>query len=507
MPKLQDAAAAKEIEGSQDDIPAFDLSAQDIKDKITRSTIENRPDIIKAIHQCGLLTKDIGEEALRLAAQHNMLDIASVLVLDCQIDVDAYDKSKPLSYSTEETHKTPLGIAIEFGHERIASFFLSQGARVDKYTHTSSFLGDCTPLALAIISENKSSNPKLIETLMQHHASLQNLNELALLSLPKMTNPKAIEHLLDYGLDPKLQFDNKSLLTRCFEENNYIFAAKLIQAGADVFVTDSAGQSYLHKSQDPKLTQLLLEKGLDPELEDKEGRSPILCVDKQSAELLADRGANVTKLSVHSHTVLSSPKLALLLINLGQDFNKVEDGTTPLHRLAKGASRNGYLQVLELILTKANVDPNIATAHGQNALHFAFGENKGLDTDSLNKSNILNSPFTKASDLLLKYGVVPTPDKKGRTPLMCLANQRFSIKWDKELIKRYGATEAIANHADPALYIPQLEILRGITSSIYSGSFFGFGSLKIRAIEDFWSRVIEKPAANDQKIERNTIQC
>ena len=496
------------------------LSSRKIDEEVYQATLYNKPDVIREIFADGLLNKAAGEKALRYAIQYNNLPVVKVLVLECGVSVNAYNDQKPLRSYNDDELKTPLGLAAEYGHDVIAEFLLVNGAEVDKYTHSSPSLQDCTPLREAILHPgSRVANPRLIEVLLAHGADTKKINAHGISCLSSMGVPEELDILLQHGFDPNLVCDGKRLLDKCLENGKYAMAVQLIRHGADVTLIDEKGKSYLHKSRDLTLTRLLVEKGLNIELADGSGKTAIEYADQQSAEFLADNGASVRKLSLLNYVVLSSPRLTQQLIAEGiANFNVTDDkGMTPLRKLAHSACQPGYLENLTVILARVP-DLNVNQAGevgGWTPLHDAFSQNKGFAnsnmdaTGEIDDRHVAESRYTRAIDLLISYGAKPIKDKAGRTPLMCMTFDGFSSTYNQAVVRRYHAFEAEHYEVEPAIYLREFGKLRrsGWNSVPDRGfAFFGLDCRvsvpKLDAMNRFWVQIalIKGETQDNEKI-------
>ena len=244
------------------------LSNRDIPHELLLAVLDKKLEVVEEIYTSGLLTKQIGEQALINAAGYNAVTVAEVL-LECGVSPDAYNQEN-----------TALGTAAAHGHDAMAELLLQRGAEVDKYTATTQWQSDCTPLREALIhTDDRPSNPHLIDLLLAYGADIRKINDNGLGCLAGLGKPEELELLLQHGLNPNTITGGQRLLNICLEHQKFDLAIKFINYGADVTFIDNNGKSYLHKSNNLELTQLLLTKGLPIECYDKEGKTPIECVD------------------------------------------------------------------------------------------------------------------------------------------------------------------------------------------------------------------------------------
>lgn len=474
-----DLALMLKKSGARDDndLVGEALSNRNIHSELLHAVLDDKAEVVRDIYNAGLLTQEDGEQALIYAAKHNAPKVAMILLV---LGVS------PNAYRNDET---ALGRAAENGHRDIAKLLLENGAEVDKYTSTSSY-SDCTPLKKAIIRRGyQPSNPSLIALLLEYGAKLDKLNENDLIHLVKQGEPEDLVILLQNGFNPNSLCEGKPLLDRCLAYKKTALAMKLIEYGADVTFIDNEGRSYLHRSYDLKLTRLFVDKDLNIELNDQKGQTPIESVDMKSAEFLAEQGASVNNLTIHS--VLGSPHLTRKLHEEMQpDFNgKDRYGYTPLYKLVKNAGDVGYLETLKVLLeSNINIDINQATlTKGWTALHQAFYQNQGIIMSNADES-VTNSRHTKAIDLLILNGAKPLKDKLGRTPLMCLCyDNKFNKVFNEALIKRYCKFESDYYGIPSELYARELLKFPGFRKDSDFLVFYQSNNThKIKEIELFW---------------------
>lgn len=148
------------------------------------------------------------------------------------------------------------------------------------------------------------------------------------------------------GTTNKEKILNGALLGACYNRN-LEFAKLALSLGANIDTQDSEGMTPLILSlcfsfSEPELEQMLIERGCDVNLSDKNSNTPLI--------LAAGIG---------------NEKLVEILINAGSDVNhKNITGHTPL-MLAAGYSRKSVVKTL----LKKGAKPDIKNIHGKNALN------------------------------------------------------------------------------------------------------------------------------------------
>ncbi|KAL5603697.1 hypothetical protein FOVSG1_006447 [Fusarium oxysporum f. sp. vasinfectum] len=214
------------------------------------------------------------------------------------------------------------------------------------------------------------------------------------------------------------------------EEGHLAIAAFLLDQGAQVGVDDLvrfAGNGNI------EVVKMLLEKGADATVVDKDGWMPLLLASRngysEMVKLLLEKGADATAAD--------------------------KDGWTPLHE----ASWNGHLEITKMLLEKG-ADATVADKDGSTPLHLASRRGhletarmllqKGADATAADKDG--SRPLDEASwnghleiaKMLLEKGADATAaDKDGSTPLH-EASWNGHLEIAKMLLEK-GADVAAAN--------------------------------------------------------------
>ncbi|MDP3704828.1 MAG: ankyrin repeat domain-containing protein [Legionellaceae bacterium] len=502
------------------------LYKRNIRDELMHAAIYKKPQNIYAIHAEGLLEKEAADYALRLGAEYGALSVIKAL-LDCGVDVNACDLDEPIGFNFNSMkHKTPLGIAAEYGREEAVLLLLERGAEVDKPTHINPNQTTNTPLRKAMCHlDFKNSNPQLFENLLSYGADYKKVDDIAWSFFAEKGSAEEMAVFLRYGFDPNRQYKGKPYLLHCINAHRTI-AMPLIMGGADLHYIDEEGKNYLHHSRDSQLTQLLLEKDLNPSLRDKKGKTPIHYVDQQSAEILADiqhkpnwfdfsarfyTPKELYHLSLHDHRVLSSPKLFRQLnIEVQPNIHAVDEkGMSVLRKLAHGASFEGYLENLIWLVENTMVDVNQASQDGGwTALHDAFSQIQGYVSMDYSDQDVAENKYAQAIDALIAHGAKPIPDKQGRTPLMCLTYNEFSTTYNHAVIERYHRFEAEHYGVDATFYKPQFYSVRDSGFKTKGGDFslpiislYAFSVPIPKILAAFWESIEAGKQIHDEQEE------
>ncbi|TAL65236.1 MAG: hypothetical protein EPN84_01835 [Legionella sp.] len=495
--------------GAIDKNNAFDnaLASRKVAEEVYFATRFNKPDVIREIYAEGLLTKEIGENALIRAARYNSLSISEVLVVECGMSVNALQ----LGWIEDDhkTLKTPLGVAAEYGHTDTVEFLLAHGAEVDKMTHinpTESEDGTdtessptqlpelngrniplirdlarskgCTPLFLALQHEEsprssyplekivyphiihyqrKPVNTRLIEVLLTHRANFKKINDAGFICLALSGFAEELEILLRHGLDPNLVVNGIKFIDICLKySNRHHMAVPFVAHGADISSIDEQGQSYLHKSCNLELSKALVGRGVVIELTDNCGRTAIEGAATGIAEFLARSGASIERLDSSHSYVFSSPLLIQMLLKKNLVNFTVHDaqGFTLLGRLVTGK----YFETMKVIMNSGvSFDINqVAYVREKTVLHLAFEK---CVLDFLDPHPTHDNLYTQMIDLLISHGAKPLKDREGKTPLMGWVGHLNDGTFNPELVRKFCSFEANYYGVSPEVYERELMIL------------------------------------------------
>ncbi|KAF5974783.1 ankyrin unc44 [Fusarium coicis] len=374
---------------------------------------------------------DSGETALHVAAEHGLLEVAKLLVIDFEADISAEDNDKrqPLHKACLEGHRdiaelllennadiearqendaTPLDEACWKGHLDVVELLLGRGARVlveddDGWSplYSASFHGQSEVVKRLLIASRSNINKQERETnktalhaaISQQHLAVVSELLVSPLGVPTSMTSDVIR------LDERDANGHTPLIIACID--GFTEGAKLlIEAGADCNVhTTSSGSTPLIIASDwvrkDIVHELLKEDNIEVNAKDKGGLT-----------------------ALHHACLSQQPDIVEVLIEITAiDLNAVDkDMQTPLH-LAAQLDDERTLKLLAGKISEVDHQDN----NGQTALHIAAL--CGLE----NHTRVL---LDKGADT--KKG-----DKQGQTPLH-LAMQQMNEGVVKSLTERMG---------------------------------------------------------------------
>ena len=229
------------------------------------------------------------------------------------------------------SNRTALHYASGNGHLKLVELLLSKGAEIDEEDKN-----HCTPLLLA--AENGHNDVSM--HLINHGANVGKIGVFwrsTLLSYASENGHlRVVELLLSKGVESDVEDKNHHTPLMLAAENGHNdVSMHLINHGANVGKIGVFWQttllSYASENGHSRVVELLLSKGVESDVEDKNHHTPLM--------LAAENGHN---------------DVSLHLINHGADFRKKDDHKrTALHY----ASENGHLKIVELLLSKgAEID-------------------------------------------------------------------------------------------------------------------------------------------------------
>jgi len=439
-----------------------------------------------------------GHSPLHVAAFHGQIDIANELVkagakINSQLDPSAIDAVELKNYTVE---KGDNFISIAEKHNLMPTHFLrlneiSLKGTALKYNPPTFEVGEMVKVIDANAGpewfrhtralkgpDGKLGNPMGFSQVLGRVPALTPL-ELACLSgkinmvswlIKNGANPDGAPGIHN-GLWTALRNENEALLRVLLEGGADVniergkgdtpfrvvctrglpyFAKILIEAGANYnFKEKSLGKTSLRAAAHfgrTEMVQLLLDLGLDPDVRDDWGWTPLhVAINPETAKALIDGGANIHAKAkdgneaIHSligENMLDSVKY---LLSLGVDVDALgKNNITPLHQAVIFNHVDGAKMLLE---NGANIEA--ADNNGMTCLHFARSEamvkfliKNGAVVNSLatDKTTPLHYASNKEIAMLLidSEANLNVKDADGSTPLHWAASSRPDVA--KELI-------------------------------------------------------------------------
>ena len=247
---------------------------------------------------------------------------------------------------------------------------------------------------------------------------------------------KLLKLFVDLGADIEVRDQRENKTTPLLfhaKAGNLQAVQTLLELGADLFAKGSHSFTALHmaseKSNDPKLVEFLLEKGLDANAKASSGSlglTPLHLAARsgnmQIVQALLEKGADKNAHSkhygipLHSATHWSASHEIIPLLSEDQNINRLSQEKTPLLQATMGIQFNP--KVIKALLEKG-ADPTISDNWGTTPLH--------KTADTVDDSKTIQLLIDKGADVNAK-------DHLGRTPLH-LAAERNHIDTVRVLVK------------------------------------------------------------------------
>jgi ankyrin repeat protein len=274
------------------------------------------------------------------------------LLLEKGTDVNQQDKEG----------STPLFLAVEKGNEAIVETLLSCGAKVNIALENSK-----SPLIKAIEGENK----KLPHLLLQAGADVNVQDKegrTPLLLAIEKENEDLISLLVEKGADVNYKWQDKSLTDIAFNKGQYSVVTMLIKRGAPLsgYSLVSATEKIIEKakfgrrlksSQDYQIVTRLMKEGIGLDLTGEDGKGILHLLvenyDEKIANLLnmaLQKGANPNiqdkngRAPLHYLALTPNLELSRLLIAYGANVNQQDkNGATPRDIMSMLSSMRVYL--------------------------------------------------------------------------------------------------------------------------------------------------------------------
>jgi len=311
----------------------------------------------------------------------------------------------------------PLIFAVKYRQKEIVETLLLYGANVNIQDK----VGD-TPLHYAL----RSGQTDTLETLLRYGADSEIANAQGTTALDRASKKERALISDAKGATKNRREANIFDSARLGDLNRLIQSARAFH---QLFKTNKRGQSLLHLavlSNNIKVVIYLLNKGLDIDMEDKEGQTPLILAMSHPrylniALLLLNRHASIEHIAANGHSALSlairnnNPEGAKILIKRGANINIADNAHTPLTLthvalLQYHESAQSYRELETLLLRKgAKVDIPI------NSL--------GWTPLCATATKLQDQSNREHLRLLMKLGAdVNCRDINGRTPLMLAAS-------------------------------------------------------------------------------------
>jgi ankyrin repeat protein len=216
----------------------------------------------------------------------------------------------------------------------------------------------------AIIACDTTSNLETVEFLIDNGASLSSYEDTILIDAIEMSLPlHLIQKIIDRMANERknnsdnmglyIDFEGREGITAFYValcEKRFDICETLLKAGANLHHKDYLGRNYLFEAYDDDVQQYLINKGLDVNSRDLNGKTPIMGCGFERTKTLLDNGADVTVIDNHGNTIIHCNPDLVIRLDL---FSKLKDagihinqqnimGQTPLHCRNMGF-RNNYI--------------------------------------------------------------------------------------------------------------------------------------------------------------------
>ncbi len=275
----------------------------------------------------------------------------------------------------DEAGSTPLHVAVQNGHKKIAKYLLKKGAEIEAgdNEHT-------TPLQTASLSGHKD----LVEYLLKQGAGLHRQDDNGFTALHWAAyrgHLEVADYLIKQGADANAQKSGGSTPMHGAAYYGHPEMVRLLIArGADFEAVNDAGFTPLLSGAAAgqiETVQILLEKGADIAAKNEwNGDAMYFAVDSGNIDLvklLLENGVKVKSDDPDWRNPLEAAayeeeiEIAELLIEHGSDVNSAdENGRRPLH----AAAHRGNAEFAELLL-KNGADPDVKDQTGRTPLYVA----------------------------------------------------------------------------------------------------------------------------------------
>ena len=261
------------------------------------------------------------------------------------------------------TGQTPFQRAIELRHSAIVKLLVEYGADIQNLSS-----GGKSLLHNSVLD----GDIDLTSLLLGHGADPHEKDDMGQTFLHRVLSTAVAQLLLDNGVDPnETDKAGRKAIDVAFANNNDGLTALLLEQTTRIAIQTPLGQRGLHHAVQTKnavILRLLLEKGVDANVKDEFGGTPLglVCAlhdsghsfetqDLTLLNLLLAYGADVELPFIHDHRPYT-PLLASihsgstgvieLLVQHGADVNRELDDYTPLYL----ACKTGNLGIIKLLL-------------------------------------------------------------------------------------------------------------------------------------------------------------
>jgi ankyrin repeat protein len=369
---------------------------------------------------------------IHVAVYNKSLNMVIKILDKCPKDVNILTRDKD----------TPLHLAIQLGNLRIIEELLKRGADINLKNKKGYF-----PLHLGV----QAGNLEVIKILLKKEALIDiedKEGQTPLYFAIANKNLNIIKELLDNGADINKKYSPLLVLFKEHKNINHEYIIQILdlfaQFKVDLGVKDEEGNTMLHlaaKKGILNLVQYLLEKGIDPNIVNDNGDTPL------HQALAGEQGEFMVE-------------IVKALREKYANFNaQNNEGDTFLHKALRNYKYNGSIK--ELLDSKADV--NISNKKGVTPLHIAA---RRID-------------IKQVEELLEKNANINALDEEGSTPFHYLCQGSGDIQDSKhlELLKlfiKHGANINAKNYnqrtilhfiAQSNVEFKKLDILKNLLES------------------------------------------